>query len=69
MNPLSLLGISWDLGIGRAAMSLDQSPLATSSGYARVGGQYITAAAQVAIVGWLFRESAGRLACTDRSLQ
>ena len=34
-----------------------------------MAGQYVTAATKVAIVGWLFRELAGRLACTDRSLQ
>ena len=32
-----------------------------------MGGQYVTVATEVAIVGWLFRESAGRLACTERS--
>ena len=37
--------------------------------YTWVGAQYVTAATKVAIVGWLFRESAGRLACTDWSLQ
>ena len=39
------------------------------AGYARVGRQYVTVATIVAIVGWLFRESASRMACTDRSLQ
>ena len=32
MNPLSLRGIWWDLRVGKAAMSSDQSPLAKSSG-------------------------------------
>ena len=31
MNPYSLYGNSRDLGIGKAAMSADQSPLAMSS--------------------------------------
>ena len=32
VNPFSLLGNSLDLGVSRAAMSLDHSPLATSCG-------------------------------------
>ena len=31
-EPVISSWISWDLGIGRAAMSSDQSPMATSSG-------------------------------------
>ena len=30
-------GISWDLEVGRAAVSMDQSPLATSSGVSSSG--------------------------------
>ena len=30
VNPFSLCGNLWDLGIGKAAMSLEQSPLAMS---------------------------------------
>ena len=36
--------------IGEVEMGLDQSPLATSSRYAPVGGQYFIAASIVAIV-------------------
>ena len=36
-RPVSLSGNSCDLGVGRAAMSLDQSPLATSSGVCSSG--------------------------------
>ena len=36
-DPFSLRGNSWDLEVDRAAMSFDQSPLATSSGVCSSG--------------------------------
>ena len=37
MNPFSLRGNSGDLKIGKAAMSLDQSPLSMSCGVSQSG--------------------------------
>ena len=63
---LSLGEFEGNVGVFRAAMSLDQSPLAR---LARVGGQYATAASTVARVGWLLCEVVGRRAHTGWLLQ